>query len=378
MRRLICLSLVLILVITLAICSCTPAAPSSTEPSPTQSSSTPASSGPVTLKIANYFPAPAAQSTILEDFCNELAWRTGGKIKADYFPGGTLLSSTAMYEGIVNGVADAGYSHVIYTPGRMPVTEIACLPLGYPSAWVSGHALMDFYYEVKPAEFDDVYMLWMNTSTPSAISTSNKAIRSMEDLKGLTIRAPGIPGEVIKALGGTPAPTPMPEVYDAISKGVLDGEASNYETLLSFKFGEVVKYETSIWQITHPYPFYFAMNKTSYDKLPADAKATFDDLVGEYAERSQLMWNSVDFAGKEFGESKGVEFIALSDAEVAKFQAAVEPLIDNYVQTLVDKGFSEAEVNSWIEYLKERIDYWTAKQIAWRIPSVVGPPEVLP
>ena len=56
-------------------------------------------------------------------------------------------------------------------------------------------------------------------------------MRKLEDLKGLTIRAPGICGDVIKALGGTPAPTPMPEVYEAISKGVIDGESSNFETL---------------------------------------------------------------------------------------------------------------------------------------------------
>ena len=39
----------------------------------------------------------------------------------------------------------------------------------------------------------------------------------------------------------------MMEVYDAISKGVIDGEASNFETLFAFKFAEVVKYTTSVW-----------------------------------------------------------------------------------------------------------------------------------
>ena len=170
----------------------------------------------------------------------------------------------------------------------------------------------------------------------------------------------------------------MPEVYDAISKGVIDGEASNFETLKTFNFAEVVKYETSVWQINNPYPFYLAMNKNSYNNLPADIKPIFDDLVGEYNERSQLMWNSVDFAGKEYGVEKGVEFIELPAAEVAKFKAAVEPVIDNYVKTMVGKGFSEAEVNGWIKFLQDRIDYWTQKQISYRIPSIAGPPELKP
>ena len=332
----------------------------------------------IRLKVANYFPPPANQSKVMEAFCRELEKRTDGRVKVDYFAGSSLLKSTAMFEGVVNGIADMGYSHVYYTAGRMPVTEAVGLPLGYPSAWVSSHAMNDFYQKFKPKEFDGVKVLWMNTSTPSAIATKDKPVRKLEDLKGLTIRAPGLSGEVVKALGGTPAPTPMMEVYDAISKGVIDGEASNFETLVAFKFAEVVKYTTSIWQITNPFPFYFVMNKNSYAKLPPDIKEIFDTLVGEYKEQYILMWNSVDFNGKAFGENKGVEFIDLAPGELPKWQAAVEPVIDDYVKNMVAKGFAESEVKGWIAFLRERIDYWTQRQIALRIPSIAGPPELKP
>jgi TRAP-type C4-dicarboxylate transport system substrate-binding protein len=332
----------------------------------------------IRLKVANYFPAPASQSTVLEEFCRELEKRTGGQVKVDYYPAQSLLSATAMFDGIVKGITDIGYSHVYYTSGRMPVTETAGLPLDYPSAWVSSQVLNDFYQQFKPKEFDQVKVLWMNTSTPSGISTSKKAIRKLEDLKGLTIRAPGICAEVIKALGGTPAPTPMPEVYEAISKGVIDGESSNFETLRTFRFAEVVKYETNIWQITNPYPFYVAMNKDSYNKLPADIKPIFDRLVGEYKEQYILMWNSVDFAGKAYGLEKGVTFIDLPPNEAARWEAAVEPVINNYMKTMVGKGFSEAEVKGWVKFLRDRIEYWRRRQVALRIPSINGDPVLRP
>jgi TRAP-type C4-dicarboxylate transport system substrate-binding protein len=332
----------------------------------------------IKLKVANFFPPPSNQSKILEEFCRDLEKRTGGGVKVDYFAGGSLLKPTAVFDGVVNGIADIGYSHVYYTSGRMPVTEAAGLPLGYPSAWVAGQALNDFYEEFKPKEFDQVKVLLFNTSTPSAIATAKKPVRTLEDMKGLTLRAPGIAGEVIKALGGTPAPTPMPEVYDAIAKGVLDGEASNFETLLTFRFAEVVKYSTSVWQITNPYPFYLVMNKKSYGKLPPDIRSIFDTLVGEYKQRYQLRWNAVDFAGKAFGKEKGVEFIELSPSEAEKWVAAVEPVIDGYVKNMVSKGFAEDEVRGWIKYLRDRIKYWTERQILLHIPSVAGPPEVKP
>jgi TRAP-type C4-dicarboxylate transport system substrate-binding protein len=57
----------------------------------------------IRLKVANYFPAPASQSTVLEEFCRELEKRTGGQVKIDYYPAQSLLSSTAMFDGILKG-----------------------------------------------------------------------------------------------------------------------------------------------------------------------------------------------------------------------------------------------------------------------------------
>ena len=87
----------------------------------------------VNLKIANFFPPPSKQSKITEEFGKELEARSGGRIKVQYFAGGSLLKAPAMYKGIESGITDIGYAHVYYTPGRMPVTEGAGLPLSLPS-----------------------------------------------------------------------------------------------------------------------------------------------------------------------------------------------------------------------------------------------------
>jgi TRAP-type C4-dicarboxylate transport system substrate-binding protein len=66
----------------------------------------------IRLKVAHYFPPPANQSKLMESFCKELETRTNGRVKVDYFAGGSLLKAPAMFEGVVNGIADIGYSHV--------------------------------------------------------------------------------------------------------------------------------------------------------------------------------------------------------------------------------------------------------------------------
>jgi len=331
----------------------------------------------LTLKVANYFPPPAPHSKIFEDFARDLEQRTNGRIKIQYFAGGSLLKAQRMYEGVVTGIADIGFSHVEYTPGRMPVTEACDMPIGYPSGWVANEVVNDFYNEFKPKEWDKVKILWMSSSTPNVI-ISKKPVRTLEDMKGLTLRAPGRVGDNMKALGATPAPTPIMETYDAIAKGVIDGVNTPYETLRSFRFAEVAKYVTADWQVGSVYTFYVAMNKNSYRKIPPDLKGIFDELCGEYKEKMALMWNSIDFEGKEFAEKNGVHFTYLSDEQAAKWKAAVQPVIANYVKQMVSKGYSEKTVNGWLKFLRDRIDYWTKKQISLYLKSPTGPPAMRP
>jgi len=249
--------------------------------------------------------------------------------------------------------------------------ETCMLPLGFPSGWVATHCANDFYQQFELKEWDDVHVLWMSETGPSILMTK-KPVRKLEDLKGLTLRAIGLQAETLKALGGTPAPSPVVEVYDGIAKGVLDGVYLPIETLKVFKFGEVVDYTTLNWQATVNANFFTVMNKDSWNKLPPDVKEVFDEVSGIFSERYALMWNVVDLEGKAFGLEQGVELIELPPAEAARWQQAVEPVIDNYVKVLEGKGYSEAEARGWIKFLRERAGYWTEKQIEYGIASVTS------
>lgn len=331
----------------------------------------------VNLKIANFFPPPSKQSKILQEFGEELERRSGGRIKVQYFAGGSLVAAPVMFRGIETGIADIGYSHVYYTPGRMPVTEAIGLPVGIPTGWVGAHVGWDFFQKFRPKEFGGVKVLALHANGPSMV-ISKRPVTKLEEMKGLTIRAPGVPGDIVKALGGTPTPTPMIEVYDSIAKGVNEAVWGPYEVLKTFRFAEVAKNVTVSWQIGASFPFYLAMNRRSYDGLPPELKALVDVMSGQYQERYALMWNEIDLEGQTFAREKGVNFIEISDAEAARWQKAVEPVIGDYVKTMVGKGHTEAEVRGWVAYLQERIKYWTEKQMEYKIPSPTGPAGLRP
>ncbi|HOJ42775.1 MAG TPA: TRAP transporter substrate-binding protein [Syntrophorhabdaceae bacterium] len=332
-------------------------------------------SGPaIELKWANYFPVPAKQSKICEEFIKDIEAKTQGKVKFSFFTAGTLLTAPKIYDGVVQGIADIGFSNIGYTYGRFKVTELLDLPLGFPNAWVSNHVANDFFKKFRPKEWDKVHMISMHTSPVNVMMTATKPVYKMEDLKGLNIRGLGYLAEVVTALGGTARAIATPETYDAVMKKVVDGIYIPMETLRAFRFAEVVKYITECWPIGQVYTFYLIMNKDTWNKLPDDVKKVFNEYPFE--DKLANTWNEIDIDGKQLGMEKGLKFIQLSPEESKKWIKAADTVIEKYVKSMVSAGYPEKEVRGWISYAKERIDYWTKKQRELKIKSSTGPDDI--
>ena len=148
------------------------------------------------------------------------------------------------------------------------------------------------------------------------------------------------------------------------------------EASKNFRLAEVTKYLTNSWIVGPSYPMYVIINKGSYDKLPPDVKAALDKLSAEYRDRFAMMWNAIDFDGRDAIVKAGGEYINLSKEEEARWTKAVQPVIEDYVKRMVSRGFSESEVRGWIKFLRDRTAYLTKKQIELKISSVTGPAEV--
>ena len=323
----------------------------------------------IKLKAANYLPVTHPMSVLSGWFCDEVKKRTNGRVEITYYGGGTLLNPVKMYDGVLTGIADIGFSHIDYTRGRFPVMEVFDLPLGFPSGWVATQVSTDFFDKYKPKAWDDVHALYVTTSGPLVLLTNNKPVRTLEDLKGMKIRAVGVMTGVIKGLGGVPVPLQMPDVYDALRRGVIDGVTVDLSTLKFWKFAEVIKYVTADWQLGTGYTFYWVMNKRKWDPLTPDIKKVFNEVSSETLEKQASLWNEMDIAGRDFFTSQGGQMISLSDAEVAKWEKAVEPVITDYKNTMVTKGYTETEIDGWLTYIRSRIGYWQKELVQRGVPA---------
>jgi len=331
----------------------------------------------ITLRFANFFPGPAGQSKLIDEFAADINRLTGGRVVIEHYPGGTLLGAPEIYDGVVQGIAHLGMSNLGYTFGRFMETELLDLPLGFPNAWVANKVVQEFYDRYKPAEWNDTVVLALHSSPVNVILTADRPVRRLEDMHGLTLRGTGYIARFVEALGAVARPVATPEAYDAVNRRVIDGLMIPYETVVTFRFGEVTRYITEVWPMGQVYTFYIVANKNAWNSLPADVREIITNYIrNEFSDKLAKMWNDIDVVGYEYAKSVGYEFITLPDDELVRWQARANQVINDYIRTMVARGYSEKELLDRIAFVRERIQYWTQRQAELGIKSPTGPAPV--
>jgi len=301
------------------------------------------------LTYANFFPPTHIQSQLAESWCQEVEKRTGGDIVIKYFPAGTLTKAPQTYDGVVQGIADIGMTVLAYSRGRFPVASAIDLPMGYSSgvqATAVANAVLDKF---SPKEFNDTAMMFVHAHGPGLIHTRDKAVSSLAEIKGLKLRGTGTSGLVQAALGASPVGKSMRECYQMLQKGVVDGSSHPVEANKGWKLGEVVHYLTQNFSTAYTTTFAVFMNKDKWAALTPAQQKIIAEINAEWSAKHGKAWDDADKLGMEFFKSKGGKVISLSDAESKKWEAAVAPVIDKYIEKAGKKGVDGKAV---VEFIK--------------------------
>ena len=298
----------------------------------------------VKLTYSNFFPPGHIQSKLAESWCKEVEKRTNGQVVVEYFPGGTLTKARQIYDGVVEGLSDVGFSVLAYTRGRFPEMAAVDLPLGYTSGMVATKVINAVYKEFMPKELMDTQVMYLHAHGPGLINTKSKAVRKMEDMKGLKFRAHGTSALVVKALGGTPVSKPMPETYQMLQKGVVDGAAYPFEANKGWKLGEVTRFCTADFSAAYTTSFFVVMNKAKWNAISAANQKIIEQINLEWADKHGEAWNTSDALGIVFFLNQGGEIIGLDAKEAERWKKAVAPIIEDYKADMNKKGFKGTEL----------------------------------
>jgi TRAP-type C4-dicarboxylate transport system substrate-binding protein len=321
-----------------------------------------ASAKTIKMNLTHVFPAAHPISAAHQYFADEIFKRTDGKVQITVFPSGTLISSAKLYDGIVTGIVDIGSPAVAYTPGRLSASEAVHVPLPSKSAWVTTHIADDFQRKFDPKESHDVHVLFAHACGNYIIGTCNKAARTLEDFRGLKMRASGAAGVAYaKALGASPEAMAMGEVYEAAAKGVIDSLLVPFETMKAFKHAEVTKCIT-VPPVSFCNTQLTSMNLEKWNSLPEDIQKVFAEVSLEMTEKIARTWWYIDIKAQEYfltlGE--GRELIEIPAEEKPKWDEALAPLVDTYIKENEAKSIPASK---YVKYVQERAEYWNAHHL---------------
>lgn len=302
----------------------------------------PASAQDFTFRLHSFgSPTSLDHTKHLDRWAEKVEADSDKRIKIEVYPAMQLGGKPSdLVQQLEDGVVDIIWTLPGFTPGRFPGTQGLELPFMNTGTSASmSPAAMEFITDHLQREFDGIYVISVHATDASLIHTVDAPIKTMADFKGLKLRVAGrFIGEAVKALGATPVGIPLPGVYEALSRGQVDGMLINWAITKPFRFYEVTNHHSDLR--LYQSMLMTLMRQESYDRLPANLKAVIDRNSGiEYAKRMGEIWDTSREPARRATIDNGNDVFPIADTEIAKWKAAVEPAYDVWIAEMDRRGY---------------------------------------
>ena len=301
----------------------------------------------VSLTLGHSFPASHPIHTdVLEPFIEEVAEVTNGTVTIEIVPAGGLGPAPATYENTAVGAQDIGWALQGYTPGRFPLTSIVELPFTFESAAEATNVLWDLYEEFPEfqEEYSDVHVLGLWTHDSGHLWTSETAVTTMEDLNGLTVRAPGpLQEELITDLGGSPVNLPVPEVFDALERGVVDGVMIPTSAFDSFNLYPVI--DNGLECNCYVAAQFLVAGQDAWGRLSPEQQDAIDEIAGRQVSISAAeVYDEEGRVVRDKLDAEGIEVESLGGSELEAWREVGEEIASGWVAAREAEGAPAQEM----------------------------------
>ena len=242
-----------------------------------------------------------------------------------------------VFDAVSSGSHQMGHSGGYFWKGKVPAAQFfTSVPFGLTAdeinAWVNRGGGLELWREIY--EPFNIYPIPAGNTGTQMFGWFNKEINSLEDVKGLKMRIPGIGGEVLKEAGGIPVTLPGGELFTALQTGVIDAtEWVGPYNDLTFGFHQAAKYYYYPgWHEPGPM-LELIINLDAWNSLPKHlqviietaTKAVNQDMLDEYlAKNNQAL--------TELVEVHGVELRRLPDDVIEEFKIISDQILEELAQ----------------------------------------------
>lgn len=296
-----------------------------------------------TIKFATQNPKGHPIVMGMEKFAELVTAKSGGKIKVNLFPGGTLGSDQANVSALQGGTLEMVSLNSGILAAQAKEFAIYDFPFMFATS-KEADAVVDGPFGKKlHAKLEEKGMVGLAYFELGfrVITNGKRPITKVEDVAGLKLRVIPNPINVdwVKALGANPTPLPFPELYAALEQGAVDAQENPVTVIAANKLYEVQKYMTLT---NHQYnPQSVIISKKFWDTLSAAEKKIVEDAAQESAKYQREQARGQVAGALELVKKSGMQVNELPGAELTKLVQKVSPVITKYAGTVGESTVSD-------------------------------------
>jgi TRAP-type transport system periplasmic protein len=248
---------------------------------------------------------------------------SNGALKIRAVWSGALLTADQSLIELRHGVADIGLITPIYARGG---AQLLRAQTGFYAGartfdqQVAMYRCLESSFPEFANELKGLVVLAVQGGTLPGIITRHRPVETLNDLKGLRIRAPSEVIGVLKDLGADPVTMPMAEVYSAMAKGVIDGVVAPTDVLKSMHFAEVAKFYSLLQVGRGAYPAR-AMGVRRWQSLAPREREILAASTPTWEAALASQTQAAATAGDSYGRAAGMQFSLISDTDQRRFDA---------------------------------------------------------
>ena len=315
----------------------------------------PPADGEYTLRYATPYPPQHPFSRADQRWIEHIQSASQGKLHIDTFWSGMLTSSDQSVIELRHGVADIAAIQPIYERGG---THVLRTQTGFYAGardfeeQVSVYKCLSERFPAFRAELVGLTVLAAQGGNLPGIATRDARIRSLEDLKGLRLRAPSELMDLLQTLGADPVTMPMSDVYASLARGVIDGVVAPLDALRSLHLAEVAHNFTRMAIPRGAYPAR-AVRSESLQRLPSALQSLVLESRTFWEDALARELSHAEAAGLTYASEHHITVSDLPPPDQAAFHQAYNKAARSRAQLVRDGEAMFDAAQSWVAALQQ-------------------------
>ena len=302
-----------------------------------------------------------------ENFSKYIEEMTCGRMKIKVYGAGEFVPAMGVFDAVSQGNVQLGHGASYYWTGKVKSSQFfTAVPFGLTAqemnGWLHYGGGLELWQEAYEP-FNLIPLAGGNTGVQMA-GWFKKEINSLDDLKGLKMRIPGLAGEIFTRAGAETVTLPGNEIFLSLQQGVVDAaEWVGPYNDLTFGFHQVADY--------YYYPGWhepgstleIIINKDAYESLPEDlkaiikyaAKASNQEMLDEYTARNNKALN-------ELIEKHNIELKKIPDTVLVELRRITDEVMEDFI---ADDVMAQKVYKSYKEFKDQVINYHRISEKAY-------------